>query len=334
MARTIATRVVLLAVASVSFYLLAPSLLAVFSSWPKLRDLSPLWLGVALMFECLSYVALWSLQRIAFRTSSWFAVGTSQLASSAAGSIIPGGAAAAGAFQYRLLVRAGVSPGRVAGGVTATLVATTAAILALPPLALVAAVGGATAPQGLRSAAYLGGGAFVVLMLAAVTAFAWDEPLMLVARVAQRVAGRIGMAERFAGLPDRLLAQRDDLRRAFAQRPVLALLSALGKWIFDYNALLCILAGLGVRPNAPLVLLAYASANVLGMIPATPGGLGFVEAGLVGLLTLAGIGAGVAAVATFAYRLVGFWLPLPAGVVAYLLARKRFGAVPVPEGAA
>src|SRR5262249_35762993 len=91
--RKIITRVALLGIAGVSLYLLAPSLLAVFSSWPKLRNLDPLWLVLAVLFECMSYVALWSLQRIALRTRSWFAVGTSQLASSAAGSIVPGGAA-------------------------------------------------------------------------------------------------------------------------------------------------------------------------------------------------------------------------------------------------
>ena len=44
------------------------------------------------------------------------------------------------------------------------------------------------------------------------------------------------------------------------------------------------------------MLLAYAAAVVLGMIPATPGGLGFVEAGLTGLLALAGVAGGAAAV--------------------------------------
>lgn len=334
--RTIVTRAILLVVAGISLYLLAPSLLAVFSSWPKLRNINPLWLGLAVLFECMSYVALWSLQRIAFRTGSWFAVGTSQLASSAAGSIVPGGAAAAGAFQYRLLVGVGVAPGTVAAGVTATVAATTAAVMALPALALVAAIGGAAAPTGLRHAAYLGAGAFVLLLLVAITAFVWNRPLELVAQAVRRVAGWIGKAERFADLPSRLLIQRDGLRRAFAERPVVALLSALGKWVFDYGALLCVLAGLGARLSAldaPLVLVAYASANVLGMIPLTPGGLGFVEAGLVGLLTLAGIPAGVAAVATFGYRLVAFWLPLPAGALAYVLARRRYGDLPDVEQA-
>jgi uncharacterized protein (TIRG00374 family) len=334
--RRIVPRLALLVVAGVSLYLLAPSLLAVFSSWPKLRHVSPFWLSLALLCECLSYVALWSLQRIAFRTRSWFAVGTSQLASSAAGSIIPGGAAAAGAVQYRILVRVGVAPGTVASGVTATVAATTGAVMALPALALVAAIGGTAAPTGLRHAAYLGGAAFLLLLLAAVAAFAWNRPVVLVARVVRRVAGRFGKADRAADLPARLLGQRDSVRHAFAEQPVSALLSALGKWVFDYGALLCVLAGLGARPNvpdAPLVLVAYASANVLGMIPVTPGGLGFVEAGLVGLLTLAGIPAGVAAVATLGYRLVAFWLPLPAGLVAYLLARRRYGDLSIPEHA-
>jgi len=61
------------------------------------------------------------------------------------------------------------------------------------------------------------------------------------------------------------------------------------------------------------------------MIPLTPGGLGFVEAGLAGLLVLAGVEAGDAAVATLAYRLVSFWLPLPVGAAAWWLARRRYG---------
>jgi uncharacterized protein (TIRG00374 family) len=80
---------------------------------------------------------------------------------------------------------------------------------------------------------------------------------------------------------------------------------------------------LGARPRLSLVLLAYTAAAVLTMIPLTPGGLGFVEAGLAATLTAAGIPAGNALLATLAYRLFSFWLPLPAGAVAYLLARRR-----------
>ena len=65
---------------------------------------------------------------------------------------------------------------------------------------------------------------------------------------------------------------------------------------------------------------------LLTLVPFTPGGLGFVEAGLTGLLTLAGTTAHQALVATLAYRLLVFWLPLPLGGIAYLLHRRRYGA--------
>jgi uncharacterized protein (TIRG00374 family) len=323
--RRILIRIGALAVTGVSLYLLAPALLDTFSSWPKLRDANPWWFLLALGFEVLSRVALWTLQRIALRTRSWFAVATSQLAAGAAGSVVPGGGAAATALQYGLLVRAGIPGERVASGLTASFALTTACALALPVIAMVAAVGGAATPRGLRQVAYLGAAGFVLVVGVSALVFARDEPLRAVGRAARAVAGRFGKRDRVEDLPERLLRQRDAIRAAFSAHPILAALSGLGKWIFDYLALVCVLLALGERPEPALVLLAYAAASLLGMIPITPGGLGFVEAGLAGLLGLAGVGAGPAAVATLAYRLVSFWLPLPAGGIAYVVARRRYG---------
>jgi uncharacterized membrane protein YbhN (UPF0104 family) len=183
----------------------------------------------------------------------------------------------------------------------------------------------------MREVAYLGAAAFVLTAIVAVTAFAWDRPLELVGAAVEAAGSRVGLRDRLVGLPPRLLAHRNEIRRAFRDRPVTAFLGATGKWAFDFGALLCILAALGARPRPSLVLLAYGAAQLLTMIPATPGGLGFVEAGLTGLLALAGVGAGTAAVATLAYRLVGFWLPLPIGFGAYFLARRRFGTAQTGE---
>ena len=57
------------------------------------------------------------------------------------------------------------------------------------------------------------------------------------------------------------------------------------------------------------------------MIPITPGGLGFVEAGLTGALTLAGVDASHAVLATLLYRLAEYWLPVIAGPFAYVAFR-------------
>jgi uncharacterized protein (TIRG00374 family) len=74
------------------------------------------------------------------------------------------------------------------------------------------------------------------------------------------------------------------------------------------------------------VLLAFCTAQVLTQVPVTPGGLGFVEAGLTATLTLAGVSAGDAVLATLAYRLFSYWLPLPLGLAALLLHRRRYPA--------
>ncbi len=333
--RKILMRVVLLCITAVSLYLLAPSLLQVFSSWTQLKSLNPFWIVPAVLFEAASFASLWALQRVALRTRSWFAVGTSQLSANAAGSVIPGGGAAAAAVQFGILVQSGVPGANVASGLAATWAATTAALFAIPVVGAVAAIFGTAAPRGLRDVAYLGGGAFVLLAIAAAVAFAWNEPLRLVGRSVRTAAGWVKRGDRFTDLPDRLIRQRDQIRAAFTEQPLVAFFATIGKWAFDYFALICVLAALGVRPEPALVLLAYGAAQLLSMIPATPGGLGFVEAGLVGLLALAGVNAGDAAVATLGYRLISYWLPLPIGLVAYLVARRhRWTVAPVAESSA
>ena len=79
------------------------------------------------------------------------------------------------------------------------------------------------------------------------------------------------------------------------------------------------------------MLLAFCAAKALGNIPVTPGGLGFVEAGMTAMLVLAGVDPGDAVLATFAYRLFSYWLPLPFGLLGMALA-PRPTATPPPTG--
>ena len=74
----------------------------------------------------------------------------------------------------------------------------------------------------------------------------------------------------------------------------------------------------------------YKRQGLLRLIPVTPGGLGIVEAGLSGLLILAGVDAGNAVVATLGYRVISYWLPIVVGPFAYLAFRLRYGS---PGGA-
>jgi uncharacterized protein (TIRG00374 family) len=328
-AQRIATRAVLLLITAISLYLVLPSLLAVFGSWRDLFDLEPLWVIVALGFEALSFLAIWALQRIALRTPSWFAVGTSQLAANAMGRIIPGGMAASGALQYRMLVRAGVPPGRVGSALAATSGLLFAALLALPLLAVPAILGGTPVEHKLLHALWLGGAVFVLMLAAGSVSFAFDRPVRLVGRGIDWLLHLIRKRRTGPPLGDLLIRERDEIRRTLGERWKMALTAAVGKSLFDYLALVAALYAVQARPDPALVLLAYVAGSMLGMIPLTPGGLGFVEAGLTGTLVLAGVDAGAAAAATLAYRLVSFWLPLPAGVAAYWLFGRRLR--PDPE---
>ena len=94
---------------------------------------------------------------------------------------------------------------------------------------------------------------------------------------------------------------------------------------FDFGTLLAASGRRGAKPNPSLVLLAYAVAGLLALIPITPGGLGIVEAGLSALLILAGVPGGDAVVATLAYRIISYWLPIFVGPFAYMAFRLRYG---------
>jgi hypothetical protein len=145
-----------------------------------------------------------------------------------------------------------------------------------------------------------------------------DRALVAIARAAQRLRNAIlRRREPLRDLPGRLVVQRDAMIRTLGDRWWLALTAACGRTLLDFLALLCALSAVGTSPRPGLVLLAYVAATLLGMIPITPGGLGFVEAGLTSTLVLAGVGGADAVLATLAYRLASYWLPLVAGAAAY-----------------
>jgi uncharacterized protein (TIRG00374 family) len=326
--RTLVKRAVWLAVTGVSLYLLAPSLMAVLSSTPRLREIEPAWLGVMVALQVASFACQWWLQKVAMHTHDLFAVITSQLAGNAFGRIVPGGAAAAGALQFRMLMQAGLDAGAAAAGLAAAAVLTFAALLALLVFCVPALLGTQPVDRGLARAAWAGLALFVALAAGGVTVMALDRPLQLVARLVAKVTRRPRDA-----VETRLLGERDRLLEALGDGWWQAVLASVGKWGLDYATLLAALTAVGANPTPSLILLAYCVAQLLGQIPITPGGLGFVEAGLTATLALARVSPANAVLATLAYRLVSYWLPLPVGLVASVLHRRRYGHRPAPEPA-
>jgi uncharacterized protein (TIRG00374 family) len=325
--QTAVKRALVVAVAGVAIYLVLPKLAAVLGSWPQLSTLSPVWLSVAVAAELASFTCNFALQRLALRTRGWFAVVTAGLAGNAVTGSLPGGDAAGAAVQFGMLTTAGFDTDTAVGGLTAFSLIGIGGLLALPILALPAMLAGAPVSPGLAHTALLGIAGFALFAIFGAVLLYTDRPLAVAGRAAQGLRNWITRGRRppMTGLDTRLLTERDTIRTVLGEKWWQAVLLTAGRLGFDYGCLLAALRATGTSPRPSLVLLAYSAAGIIGLLPLTPGGLGIVEASLSGLLILAGVHPGDAFLATLAYRIASYWLPLLAGPPSYLLFRHRYG---------
>jgi uncharacterized protein (TIRG00374 family) len=325
--KTVVKRATVLAVAGVAIYLVLPKLTQVLASWPRLSTLSPVWFTAAVAAELVSFTCSFALQRLALQTRGWFAVVTAGLTGNAVTDSLPGGDAAGAAIQFGMLSAAGFDTDTAVGGLTAFSLLGVGGLLALPILALPAMLAGAPVSPGLAHTALLGIAGFVLFAIFGVVLLRADWPLAAVGRAAQGLRNWITRGRRppLTGLASRLLAERDTIRTVLGKKWWQAVLLTAGRLGFDFGCLLCVLRATGAHPRPSLVLLAYSATAIIALLPITPGGLGIVEASLSGLLILAGVHPGDAVLATLAYRVASYWLPLLAGPPAYLLFRHRYG---------
>lgn len=143
---------------------------------------------------------------------------------------------------------------------------------------------------------------FFMLLLAAAALLvlhqAAPSPLFLVAALGMVLFGLAGLA--FMGLWGRPLARRilphrlqvayerfhDATFKGFRQAPVMGFLSVAG-WALEVGRLYLVVKALGFSVSLPLVLFVALVNAMLTTVPITPGGVGVVEPGIVGLLVLA-----------------------------------------------
>jgi uncharacterized protein (TIRG00374 family) len=329
--KSIVKRLAVVVVAGVVLYLVLPELIDVFHAWPRLVTLNLLWFIPALFAEGTHFVCTFSLQRIALRTKAWFSVITAQLAGNAISLIVPGGAAAGAATQFRMLAASGMDATDAVGGLTAFSFLGIGGLLALPVFVLPVVLFGSPVSQGLADAAIIGAIGFVVFVGLGVWVMAADAPLIHAGRWAQSIRNRLVRKRTpIVGLPERLLEQRNLIRQVLGQQWWQATMLSAGRLLFDYLCLLFCVRAVGAHPRPSLILLAYAVAGIIGLVPITPGGLGIVEASLSGFLVLAGLSGVQAVLATLAYRLASYWLPLLSGPFAYGAFKYRYRSPKAP----
>lgn len=142
----------------------------------------------------------------------------------------------------------------------------------------------------------------------------------LVVLALPRAMRRISSEHPRAGWLDDLGSGVPAARHALA-RPSWRMLGALGYLLLDIGVLWTTFAAVGpLPPLAPLVV-AYLAGYLANAIP-IPGGIGVLDAGLVGALALYGLPVTHAAAAVLAYHAIAFWIPAVGGMLAYTLLRR------------
>lgn len=324
--RKILQRGLYLTIGVVLLYAMQQQILEILSSADRLRHITPGWFAVMVACEAVSFVCMWVLIKQMLPDVPWFVAATSQLVSNSVSRVVPGGAAVGGATLYRMLSVSGVAPPEAASAMAATGIISNALLFAIPTVAGLLAFAGAPIPERLLPAAIAGAVFFAVLMALGVVAIVFTRPLIAVGRFAARfltVCGRL-VRRNWGFEPERVVDERDRLVGVLGPRWFRAIVAAAGNWAFDYLALIAALYAVGAEPRLSLVLLAYAAAAVLAMVPLTPGGVGFVEVGLYSTLVISGIAARDAAVATIAYRIISWWFPVVSGLVAWVVFKARY----------
>jgi uncharacterized membrane protein YbhN (UPF0104 family) len=104
---------------------------------------------------------------------------------------------------------------------------------------------------------------------------------------------------------------------------------SLANWSMDVFCLIASFEVLGRPIPWHAVLFAYAVAQVAGSLAPVPGGIGFVEGGMVGAFALVGSPAGDALAATVVYRAITCWAVAAIGSVMLVVVERR--AAPCAE---
>lgn len=144
----------------------------------------------------------------------------------------------------------------------------------------------------------------------------------LAAAVLATPAGRRVVRARLAPMFERVLPRLLEV----AQHPRKLAEGIGGSLLLSLSYILCLAACVqAFDGSAPIekVAVVYLTGSALGSIVPTPGGLGTVELALTAELTASGVPSGIAVSAVLLYRLVTFWLPVPAGWVAMTYLERR-----------
>src|SRR6478609_5750186 len=297
----------------------------------RFADADPAWL-VALFFlevaSCLSYVVAFRgvfCKRLTWRFS--YEIGMAEQGTNV---LVPAGGVGGLALGAWALRQGGMSSDRIARRSVAFFVLTSA------PNFICAALFG----LALATGALPGGGPLILTWALGGLALAAIVLVAVLPRILRQVGPEPGGA---AAHESRRARTGRFIRRAavtvadgvhdaaglLRARQPYALLGAVGYMALDVVALAAAFAAFGSTPPFAAFVFAYVIGQLGGLIP-LPGGIGGIDGGLIGALTLYGSPLSQATAAVLAYRVVQLGIPAILGSVAFVQLRHTLSREEAP----
>jgi uncharacterized protein (TIRG00374 family) len=275
-------------------------------------------LGVGLkLLSGLGYVAVFRMifcRRMTWRVS--VQIGMSELGANA---LIPTGGAGGLALGAWALKRGGMEGTQIARRTVAFFLLTS-----VPNVLGVIIIG-----LGLATGVFAGEGNLLLTAVPAAVAVGAIVLALRAGRIAQRWGRRLERPGRSRSRRELLLiksltAVGDGVEEAVSllrEGNLVLILGLIAYLAFDVMIVWATFRALGPAPPLAILWIAYLIGELGGLIP-VPGGIGGVDAGLVGTLALYNVSLSSAAGAVLAYRAIALWVPTLVGGAAFLALRR------------
>jgi uncharacterized protein (TIRG00374 family) len=287
----------------------------------RLAQARPEWLLVGAALKLLSGLGYVAAFRMVFcRRMSWrvsYQVGMSELGANA---LFPTGGAGGLALGAWALKRGGMAGAEIARRTVAFFLLTS-----VPNVVGVVLVG-----AGLALGLFPGETDLTLTLLPALVAALSILGVLLVGRAAPSLHLRLRRAEAHGTSKRTSAALRALVAIADGVGEAVALLREANAWlivgliaylVFDLMILWATFRAFGAAPPLAIVWIAYLIGELGGLIP-VPGGIGGIDAGLLGTFVLYGVSLTSAASAVLAYRAIALWVPAVFGAAAFVALRR------------
>jgi uncharacterized protein (TIRG00374 family) len=144
-------------------------------------------------------------------------------------------------------------------------------------------------------------------------------------RIERHTSGRFGKIARRLATAPATFAQGTRTAIAFVRQPssgALAFGGAIGFWGANIAILWASFHAFDVSVPLGVVIQGFFLGMLANLIPFAPGGVGAVDAGMIGAFVLFGVPSSDVFAAVLTYRVIAFWLPIPPGIIAFFQLRK------------